>query len=230
MSAEFPPPRTRLLSRREVVAGVAMLGAAGFAAARKPSIPINYLGDHKLENIIPTQIGRWKFVTNSGLVVAPEDQLLLAVYSQLLTRVYYDGKYPIWLLIAYSGDQTGFLQVHRPEFCYTAAGYRLSEFAPHTIRLDSGKSITTNSLTAVRDDSNEKLIYWTRIGNHIPLSWAQQKLTVAEDNLQRFIPDAALVRISTVGTDEATAMARMDEFVRAMLASVPPAMKRVFVV
>lgn len=230
MSAEFPPPRSRTLSRREVVAGLAMLGAAGVAAARKPSIPINYLGKHKLEDVIPTQIGPWRFVTTSGLVVPPSDQLALTVYSQLLTRAYYDGQVPIWLLIAYSADQTGFLQVHRPEFCYTAAGYQLSDFAPHEIQFGAGRAITTNSLTAVRDDSDEKLIYWTRIGNHIPSSWAQQKLTVAEDNLRRFIPDAALVRISTVGVDEASAMAAMDRFVRSMLASISPAMQRVFVV
>ena len=69
--------------------------------------------------------------------------------------------------------------------------------------MDSAKSITTNSLTAIRDEANEKLVYWTRIGHHVPLSWAQQKLTVAEENLQGFVPDAALVRISTQGLDEA---------------------------
>lgn len=229
MSAEFPPPRTRTLSRREVVTGLALLGAAGVAAARKPSIPINYLGSRKLEDIVPTKIGPWQFVTNSGLVTAPEDQLQLVVYSQLLTRTYFDGTTPIWLLIAYSADQTGFLQVHRPEFCYTAAGFQLSDQAPHTIRLASGNAITTNSLTAVREDSTEKMIYWTRIGNHVPLSWTEQKLTVARDNLQRLIPDAALVRISTVGLDEASALATMDRFVRSMISSIQPAMQRVFI-
>jgi len=229
MTAEFPPLRTRTLSRREVVTGLSMMCAAGVALARKPDIPINYLGSHKLEDIVPTQIGPWKFVTTSGLIIAPEDQLQLVVYSQLLTRLYYDGTTPIYLLIAYSADQTGFLQVHRPEFCYTAAGFQLSKRMPHTIRLNSGNDITTNSLLAVREDSTEKLIYWTRIGNHIPLSWAQQKMTVARDNLQRLIPDAALIRVSTVGTDEASATAAMDRFVQEMLSSVSPWMKRVFI-
>ena len=55
----------------------------------------------------------------------------------------------------------------------------------------------------------EKLIYWTRIGDHIPLSWAQQKLTFAEDNLRRLIPDAALIRMSTVGLEDAEALTIM---------------------
>ena len=173
------------LSRREVVAGLAMLSAAGIAAARKPDIPINYIGQHKLDQIVPEQIGRWKFVTSSGLVTAPPDQLQQAVYSQLLTRVYSDGDMPIFMLLAYSANQTGFLQVHRPEFCYTAAGYRLSDFAKHEIQLDPSKQIATNSLTAVREDMNEKMVYWTRIGNDVPLSWTQQKLAVAKDNLEK---------------------------------------------
>ena len=63
----------------------------------------------------------------------------------------------------------------------------------------------------------------------IPLSWAQQKLTVAEENLQGFVPDAALVRISTQGLDEAAAMRTIDQFTRAMIAAVPPPLRRVFV-
>src|SRR5438270_2885625 len=176
-----------------------MATAAAVAAARKPNIRLDYLGPHKLEDVVPKRIGQWEFVTNSGLVVPPEDQLRSVLYSDLLTRVYSDGRNSIMLLIAYSADETGFLQVHRPEFCYTAAGYRLFDFAHHAIPLQDSRSFTANSLTAERDASTEKLVYWARIGNHIPLSWAQQKLVFAEDNLRRLIPDAALVRVSTVG-------------------------------
>ena len=229
MTADFPTDRTGAVSRREVVAGIGMLCAAGAAVARRPDKKLDYLGDLKLEKVIPNHIGPWKFVTASGVVVPPTDQMILTLYSQLLTRVYDDGKTPIWLLIAYSADQTGFLQVHRPEFCYTAAGYSLSNFAPHRISLDPTGSITANSLTAVRDDISEKLVYWTRIGHHMPLSWAQQKLTVAEENLQGFIPDAALIRISTRGVDEATALEAIDRFARAMVNAVPQPLRRAFV-
>lgn len=229
MNAEYAAGHVRQVSRREVLTGLAMLSASGVALGRRPDKKMNYLGDAKIEKIIPTQIDRWKFVTKNGLVVPPEDQLILTLYSQLLTRVYYDGSRLIWLLIAYSADQTGFIQVHRPEFCYTASGYRLSQFAPHEIRIDDSRSITTNSLNATRDDTTEKLVYWTRIGHHIPLSWSQQKLTVAEENLRGFIPDAALIRISTQGLDEAEATRAIDQFAKAMIAAVPPTLRRAFV-
>ena len=127
-------------------------------------------------------------------------------------------------------QRDGFLQVHRPEFCYTAAGYQLSDFATAQDRARSAKSITANSLTAIRDESpTRSCVYWTRIGDHIPLSWAQQKLTFAEDNLQRLIPDAALIRISTIGLTKLRRCATIDEFAREMIASVPPPLRRVFI-
>lgn len=229
MTAEFPPDRTRKLSRREVVAGLAMLGAGGIAAARKPDIKLDYLGKKTLDDVLPAQIGRWKFVSTSGLVVPPKDQLSLALYSQTVTRVYSDGQSAIMLLIAYSASQSGFLQVHRPEFCYTAAGFTLFDFALHDIQLAPDKKIRVNTLSASRDGGGEKLLYWTRIGNHIPISWAEQKLVFAEDNLRRLIPDSALVRVSTPVEDEAVAFANMDNFVRAMVQAAPAGLRRVLV-
>ncbi len=226
----LPPEQQARLSRREVLAGLAMLSAAGVAVARKPTFELNYLGNHKLDDAIPERIGRWKFLTNSGLVVPPEDQLQQALYSQLLTRVYDDGiSPPIMLLIAYSASETGFLQVHRPEFCYTAAGYSLSDFDQHQVPLIGPHELRVNTLTAMRDGMAERLFYWTRIGNHIPHSWTEQRLVFAEDNLRKIIPDAVLVRVSAISADKSLAFEEMDEFIRAMVQAVPASLRRVFV-
>ena len=195
--SKFPPDLAGKLSRREILAGLAMLSAGGLAAARKPNIELNYLGDKKLDQIVPNEIGRWKFVGTSGLVVPPKDQLALALYSQLLTRVYDDGHTPIMLLLAYSAPQNGFLQVHRPEFCYTASGFALSDFEQRRVAVTRDRAIRVNTMSARRDDRGESLLYWVRIGEHIPLTWAQQKLVFAEDNLRMLVPDSLLVRIST---------------------------------
>ena len=222
-----PDPR---FSRRAMLAGLLMLSAAGVAAVRKPNLPLHYLGNRKLGDIIPTQVGRWSFVASSGVVVPPEDQLQSALYSDLLTRIYSDGNQAIMLLVAYGANQTGFLQVHRPEFCYTAAGFKLSNPHEHVVRLSPTISVRSQSLDAMRDGVIEKLIYWTRIGNHMPPSWTQQKLTIAEDNLRRIIPDATLVRISTLIQGEEQALGVIDDFTRSLIEAVPLAQRRVFVV
>ena len=57
-------------------------------------------------------------------------------------------------------------------------------------------------------------MYWVRIGDHIPLSWAKQKLVFAQDNLMKLIPDSILVRVSTPLGRDVEDVAVMEEFVR----------------
>jgi EpsI family protein len=227
--SKFPADLAGKLSRREILAGLAMLSAGGLAAARKPNVELNYLGDKKLDQIVPNKIGRWSFVGTSGLVVPPKDQLALALYSQLLTRVYDDGRTPIMLLLAYSATQNGFLQVHRPEFCYTASGFALSDYEQRRVPVTPDRAIRVNTMSARRDDRGESLLYWIRIGEHIPLTWAQQKLVFAEDNLRMLVPDSLLVRISTPLVDPKADLAAIDEFVAALVGSINPQYRRVLI-
>jgi EpsI family protein len=76
----------------------------------------------------------------------------------------------------------------------------------------------------------EHVVYWTRLGNTIPASWREQKLAVAEQNLRGVIPDAILIRVSTINQDADAAMAAIDNFVRAMLQAVPPDRRSVLIV
>ena len=217
-------------TRREFLVGSMFLAAAGMTAARMPNRPLDYLGDHALDQVVPTSIGRWKFVSTSGLVVPTEDQLALALYSQQLTRVYWDGVgAPIMLLIAAGNNQTGFLQVHRPEICYSAAGYQLGPIQPQPVAIGGGRQIMANKLLATREGQSEWLLYWTRVGTHIPASWARQRLAIAEDNLQRIIPDAMLIRASTIMPDGVGAERILAEFIQDMIAAVSPPLRRAFV-
>lgn len=216
--------------RRKFLLGLLFCSAAGVAAWRQPRIKIDFLGKEKLEELVPKTIGRWEFVTASGLVIPPEDDFEKTLYSQVLTRVYSDNRgSPIMLLLAQNGGQTGFLQIHRPEVCYTAGGYQISAVTPHPIQVGS-TVVPANRMDASSGGPTEHVIYWTRVGNQVPASWRQQKLAVAEQNLKGLIPDAILVRVSTVNDDAEAALANIDEFVRAMLQSIPPSRRSVFIV
>lgn len=222
----FTEPKT---DRRKFLLGILFCSAAGVAAWRQPSVKLDYLGAEKLEELVPKTIGRWSFVAASGLVIPPEDQMEQVIYSQLLTRVYSDGvNPPIMLLLAQSAGQTGFLQIHRPDFCYTASGYSISDVTPHAISVGP-KLVPTSSMDANAGGPTEHVIYWTRIGDLMPTSWKAQKWAVAEQNLRGIIPDAILVRISTVSDDGDAARATIDNFVRAFIASIPAAKRAVFI-
>jgi EpsI family protein len=218
------------LTRRKFALGLAFASIAGVAAARQPSRTIDYLGSNKLENVLPEKLGKWSFASSSGLVVPPEDQLAQALYSQLLTRVYTSGTgTPIMLLVAQSATQTGILQIHRPEFCYTAGGYELTPSSPHRVSLPPTGTLPALSISASMRGLTEQIVYWTRVGQHLPQSWTQQRLAVAMDNLRGFIPDAVMVRVSTYGNDKAAALAEIDDFIRTMIGSIAPSARRVFI-
>ena len=51
----------------------------------------------------------------------------------------------------------------------------------------------------------------------MPHSWREQKIDVAEQNLRGIVPDAILVRLSSVAPDGDAARHQIDEFVRAMI-------------
>jgi len=89
--------------------------------------------------------------------------------------------------------------------------------------------LVANSMDASAGGPTEHVIYWTRIGNRVPTSWRAQKLAVAEQNLEGIIPDAILVRISCVDEDGDAARAQIDNFIRAMLQSIPADRRNVFI-
>lgn len=218
---------TRLYDRRKALIGGACLLTAGVAAARVPDRPIDLVGKRKIDALIPEQIGQWRYYSKSGLIVPPADQMRDELYSQLLTRVYLaENALPIMFLVAQSAGQTGILQVHRPEFCYPAGGFALAGKAEHGIALP-GSTLPTTSFTATSDDRIEQLLYWTRVGNDMPTTWAQQRWSVARANLRGEIPDAVMVRVSTVSANRDEAFAALDSFVQTLFASVPADVRRI---
>ena len=218
------------INRRKFMLGALFASAAGFAAWRLPRLKIDHLGKQKLDDLVPKKIGQWEFVAKSGVVVPPNDPLVNQLYSQVLTRVYSDGiNPPLMLLMAQSGSQTGFLQVHRPDFCYQAGGFAISKIRPHPIQLGND-IIPASWMDASNGTGTEHVIFWTRIGDRIPRSWAEQKLAVAEQNLRGIIPDAILIRLSMVTDDSAVAQTAIDSFVRSMLDLIPANRRSVFIV
>jgi hypothetical protein len=64
----------------------------------------------------------------------------------------------------------------------------------------------------------------------MPASWKQQRIAVAEQNIRGIIPDAILVRVSTVRDDADGARATLQAFVRSLIESLPPDRRAVFIV
>jgi EpsI family protein len=215
-------------TRRELLLGGALLASAGTAFLLKPRRRQDTLGSAKLEELVPAKLARWTFETSSGLVLPPADQLRDRTYQQLLTRVYTrDDGASVMLLIAYGGSQDGTIQIHRPEVCYPASGFRLTKVEDQRTLLSPHLDIPSRYIVAEGGLRSEQLMYWTRLGKSFPRSWSEQKLAVIEENLKGTIPDGVLVRISTVSPDDARAL--LDGFAADLFRSVGRQMKQILV-
>lgn len=225
--SEFDQPSVAL-DRRMVLIGGALLAAGGAAVARqpRPAVP-QPVRRAALEKLVPLQIGSWRYQDASGIVLPPPDALSDSLYSGLVTRAYVaPDRAPIMLLVAYSNTQNGMLQVHRPEVCYPASGYRLSPTRPVQIANGVGGEISANSFSADGISRTEQVLYWTRIGGSFPTSWTRQRLAVMRANLDGYIPDGLLARVSTLAPDMGSALPDLSAFTAALIAAAPPAGRR----
>ena len=215
------------LNRRAFVVGGALFAAAGAAASRIPQPNMPPLGKDKFEKLVPETIGPWRFQQSSGLVLPPDDALSNRLYDNLVTRIYTnDAGRAMMLLLAYNNFQDGVLQIHRPEICYPAGGYQLSETLPVKVPIGDGRLLPSNSFSAAGSERNEQVLYWTRIGERFPVRWRDQRFAVLGANLAGINPDGMLARVSMVNDDMAAAMPLMAGFVGQLRQASPPALRQ----
>jgi EpsI family protein len=192
-------PSSLALGRREMLLGGLMLAGAGTALWATPRRYQSMLGRAKVEDLVPKSFDGWRMDSTSGLVLPPADQLSDQVYKDMVTRTYVrPGSPPVMLLVAYGGSQGGVIQVHRPEVCYPAGGYRLTRLEPHVTEVARGVDLPSTYILAESDTRTEQIVYWTRMGSLFPRTWREQRVAVLRENLAGIIPDGVLVRLSTL--------------------------------
>lgn len=183
----------------------------------------------QLEQLVPLRVGTWTDAPFADLAIPQGETAEDKSYDQVLTRYYgSSSESGIMLLIAYSAEQVGQTELHRPEVCYPAAGFKLGRRAELRLRFP-GESINAASLTAVAPNRTEQLLYWTRIGSDFPTGSLEQRWSVLKATLGGGVPDGVLVRISTISGERTTAMQTMSRFAGELLAAGGPQLRRVLV-
>lgn len=216
----------RMLDRRALVIG-GLLAATGAAAiARQPHAGKRRVEKEQLGKLIPMQFGDWAARTDDSLVLPPADALSDRLYSGLVTRSYFaPDRPPVMLLVAYSNIQDGMLQVHRPETCYPAGGYRLSATEPVAVT----DTIHANAFAANGISRIEQVLYWTRVGQTFPRGWLDQRMAVLRANLDGLIPDGVLVRMSTLQGSLAEALPELRAFATQLVQAASPAGRQILI-
>jgi EpsI family protein len=243
----WPWPALARPSRRDILAG-GLLGAVGAASMLlRPTSAAPALSDHWIDAAVPQQLGPWQVAAHDGLVTAPTDELSAKLYDRILTRIYRAdraagrsapdaGHAPgigaplpdMALLIAYGRGQDADVQLHRPDACYPAQGFTLTDPRALPIRF-AGRAVPAQVVTASRDDLVQQVFYWTRIAGTFPADGAAERRVIVHENLAGRMPDAVLVRISVDTAARAQAVAAVLGFIGLLGAALPQDGRRLLV-
>ena len=220
-----------MIDRRDVILGGGMLAAAAAAAALTPRTHVELLHGRKLDAIIPMKIGAWQ-TTPSQAFILPKTPGSLAdrLYSDTVTRLYVaPNALPVMMVLAYGNLQSDLLQLHRPEICYAAVGFQISNSTRLNLQVAPDVIVPARELTASTDNRVEPITYWTRIGDYLPTTRTEQRTMRLRQQLQGIVPDGILVRLSTVAEPTSATFATLSAFARTFILAVRPADRGVIV-
>ncbi len=191
------------MKRRAVLVMGLMVSTAWGAEAIRPT---RRLADIKpridLDGQVPKAFGDWRVDTSIvPIMPAPDVQAKLdAVYTQVLARTYINPRGErIMLSIAYGSDQgTEATAVHRPEFCYTAQGFRIQAFGSSTVTTAAGGTVPVRRLEGSYGSRVEPILYWVTLDETATVPGVGRKLAQIRYGLRGQIPDGMLVRVSSI--------------------------------
>ncbi len=219
------------MNRRDLILGGSLaLGAVG-ATALQPRKRLVLLADRKLEAVIPKKIADWHDSPSSQFVL-PKSPGSLAdrLYSQTVSRLYVSPTMlPMMLVIAYGAVQNDLLQLHRPETCYAAVGYAISASRRVLLPIGGNATLPVRELTASTDSRSEQICYWTRIGDDLPTDGSEQRSVKLLQQMNGYLSDGILVRISTPAPDHPEVFAQLATFAKAMLTAMAPIDRKVLI-
>lgn len=199
-----------------IALAVLLTVAATLGPMVKPSI---HLAEQQqkidLEKIFPAVIGDWKLDTNLpvGIISPDVAAMLQKLYAQTLSRTYIapDGS-RIMLSVAYGGDQSDATRSHRPDVCYPAQGFQINSASTGVVAVQGG-DLPVRRMVAQLGSRVEPVTYWLTVGEYTAVSGQDQKIMQLKYGLRGIVPDGMLVRVSSIGKDEAAEFKLQSQFI-----------------
>ena len=172
-----------------------------------------------LESFVPRNFSGWR-IDETIIPILPPPELtekVNRIYDETLARTYVSQNGErVMLAIAYGGDQTGRLRVHRPESCYAGQGFLVKKIGEEEITVVNTK-LPVKRLNAQAGSRQEPITYWIRVGDETVTSLLGQRLIQLKSGLTGEIPDGLIFRVSSIGGDTGKAYALHDHFITNLL-------------
>lgn len=216
-----------MISLKSVVLGTLMAASTFAAAVLTPTTLYSkqHYNNYVIEKAMPTAFGDWRLDEYaSRQIVAPEVEAELAkFYNETVSRTYVNSRGDrIMLSLAYGADQGRALQVHKPEVCYAAQGFKIVHDSTGKIDTPLG-TVPVRHLVATHGPRIEPITYWIRSGDAIVTGWLEQnKARLYSGLIRGEIADGLLVRVSSISADREKSYQLHASFMNDLLAHTKP--------
>jgi EpsI family protein len=221
------------MRRRDFIIGSACLAASVGSYALIPRRHVSLLApDVRLQSMIPQVIGEWTSRDVSDLIAPKiEGSLVSKLYDETVGRVYTNSRsgIEIMALLAHGDTQSDDLQLHRPEICYPAFGFLIAASTVMFVNLSASVTLPSRQLVAEAPDRRETIIYWSRLGEFLPLNRSEQQMDRLRTALHGDIADGLLARFSILGADVDAAVSTLRDFIPRLVRSVAIANRPVLI-
>lgn len=179
----------------------------------------------ELRSAAGVQRGVWRLDPVSSGMVRPafEAARQFQMYDQVLERTYvHPSGLRMMLSVAYGRQQSVGLQMHRPEVCYRAGGFRVSDVTPGMLALP-GHRLPVVRLMASLPERPEPVTYWRLLGDDVVRDEASFRAGQLRAGLSRHgLADGLLVRLSTIDAKPAEGWRWQEAFARDLAAALSP--------
>ena len=211
--------------RRAFAAALVMCAGSALALVARPTAKIADRGPKiVLETLIPAQFADWRVDTSMPVVLpSPDTQAVIdRIYNQTLARTYVNNEgQRIMLSVAYGGDQSDNMAVHKPEVCYPAQGFEVLSSNDGELQL-AGRKVPVRHLLTRLGARVEPITYWITVGDRVPgVSGIRQKIVQLGYGLRGAIPDGMLVRVSSIDRQTAAAYELQARFLEQLSDALP---------
>jgi EpsI family protein len=223
-----------MIKLRRLFAGICVFWGAVVVTALVLSHRVDFESKVQVEPLssaVPESFGDWQGASSTTAIVNPQlQESLRKTYDDTLSRGYVNrvtGQY-VMLAIAYGRNQSHATQVHKPEVCYPAQGFRIDSVRRADFRV-ANATIPVTTLHATLGPRSEYIAYWMVQGNAIVRGALQQNLRRAALAVQGIAQDGLLFRVSDLSGDEVASMQLLREFSNELVGAMSPATRARFV-
>lgn len=159
----------------------------------------------QIAKIIPDSFNDWKETSSNQLKVGVYtdergNAAGLGPYDQVVNKEFMNSKgQKVLLTVAWVQSQKQEVKVHRPELCYPAQGFSITNLKEKSFNVKSltGQPVVGKQMFAANGSYAEAVSYWIRTGDIYTTNPWKVRFYLFKQGLKGKILDGVLVRVST---------------------------------